>query len=77
MNPENLNKIIGINIKKYRIINNIKLKELSKLTGISLITLINIERNTINREITIQELYKISIVLNITVNKLLENNYDQ
>ena len=77
MNSENLNKIISDNIKKYRLLNNIEIKILSELTGIPFNTLENIEKNTIDREITILEIYKLSIILNISVNKLLESSYDK
>lgn len=76
MNSKKINKIISQNLKNYKTINNINSLELSQKTGISLQIIKNIEGNTMNREITILELYKISIVLNIPVNKLLENKYD-
>jgi DNA-binding Xre family transcriptional regulator len=77
MNYKELNKIISYNIKKYMNINNSSVSKLYKQTGIPLNILKKIENNTISREITIQEIHKISKSLNVTVNKLLENTYDQ
>lgn len=76
MNCNNINNTIAYNIRKYRKQNNISKEMLSKLTKIPLNVLNEIEDNTINREITIDEIYKISIILKTPVNKLLET-YDQ
>lgn len=76
MNCDNINNTIAYNIRKYRKQNNISKEMLSKLTKIPLNVLNEIEDNTINREITIDEIYKISIILKTPVNKLLET-YDQ
>lgn len=76
MNCNNINNTIAYNIRKYRKQNNISKEMLSKLTKIPLNVLNEIEDNTINREITIDEVYKISIILKTPVNKLLET-YDQ
>lgn len=76
MNCNNINNTIAYNIRKYRKQNNISKEMLSKLTKIPLNVLDEIEDNTINREITIDEIYKISIILKTPVNKLLET-YDQ
>ena len=76
MNCNNINNTIAYNIRKYRKQNNISKEMLSKLTKIPLNVLNEIEDNTINREITIYEIYKISIILKTPVNKLLET-YDQ
>lgn len=76
MNCDNINNTIAYNIRKYRKQNNISKEMLSKLTKIPLNVLDEIEDNTINREITIDEIYKISIILKTPVNKLLET-YDQ
>ena len=76
MNCNNINNTIAYNIRKYRKQNKISKEMLSKLTKIPLNVLNEIEDNTINREITIDEIYKISIILKTPVNKLLET-YDQ
>lgn len=76
MNCDNINNTIAYNIRKYRKQNNVSKEMLSKLTKIPLNVLNEIEDNTINREITIDEIYKISIILKTPVNKLLET-YDQ
>ena len=74
MNNNDINSIIANNIYKYRILQHISIKKLSELTKIPLTVLNDIESNTINREVTIDEIYKISIILKTPVNKLLENN---
>lgn len=74
MNNNNINSVIANNIRKYRKIQSISIEQLSELTKIPLTVLNDIESNTINREITIDEIYKISIILKTPVNKLLENN---
>lgn len=74
MNNNNINDVIAHNIRKYRKIQSISIEQLSELTKIPLTVLNDIESNTINREITIDEIYKISIILKTPVNKLLENN---
>ena len=76
MNCNNINNTIAYNIRKYRKQNNISKEMLSKLTKIPLNVLNEIEDNIINREITIDEIYKISIILKTPVNKLLET-YDK
>lgn len=76
MNCNNINNTIAYNIRKYRKQNNLSKEMLSKLTKIPLNVLNEIEDNAINREITIDEVYKISIILKTPVNKLLET-YDQ
>ena len=76
MNCDNINNTIADNIRKYRKQNNISKEMLSKFTKIPLNVLNEIEDNAINREITIDEIYKISIILKTPVNKLLET-YDQ
>lgn len=74
MNCNNLNYVVSNNIRKYRKLQNISINKLSELTKIPIYVLNEIESKTNNREITIDEIYKISIILKTPVNKLLENN---
>lgn len=74
MNCNNLNYVVANNIHKYRKLQNISINKLSELTKIPIYVLNEIESKTNNREITIDEIYKISIILKTPVNKLLENN---
>ncbi len=74
MNCNNLNYVVANNIRKYRKLQNISINKLSELTKIPIYVLNEIESKTNNREITIDEIYKISIILKTPVNKLLENN---
>ena len=74
MNCNNLNYVVANNIRKYRKLQNISINKLSELTKIPIYVLNEIESKTNNREITIDEIYKISIILKTPVNKLVENN---
>ena len=74
MNCNNLNYVVANNIRKYRKLQNISINKLSELTKIPIYVLNEIESKTNNREITIDEIYKISVILKTPVNKLLENN---
>ena len=72
-----LNKKIGKNIKKYRFlhnINNSKLtqKDLASRIGVSTSLIGSLESNKVSQGISIYNLYKISKVLNVSINKLLE-----
>ena len=74
MSEESLHKIIGKNIKKYRNLNNEKLtqKELAKKIHVCTSLIGSLESNKINQGISVYNLYKISKVLNISINKLFE-----
>ena len=74
MNCNNLNYVVANNIRKYRKLQNISINKLSELTKIPIYVLNEIESKTNNREITIDEIYKISVILKTPVNKLWENN---
>ena len=70
-----LNKIIGKNIKKYRSLSNEKLtqKELAKKVGVCTSLIGSLESNKINQGISIYNLYKISKVLKVPIENLLQN----
>jgi len=77
MTEKELNKKVGRNIKKYRILHNInngKLtqKELSSKIGVSVSLIGAIESNKSSQGISIYNLYKISEVLKISINKFFE-----
>lgn len=69
-------KIIGHNIRKYRTINNMSIEKLSKLINLSPEYLKKIENQKIDISISINSLYKISIILKVPFNKFLEYNND-
>jgi len=77
MTEKELNKKVGENIKKYRLlynINNGKLtqKDLANKIGVSISLIGVLESNKSTQGISIYNLYKISEVFNIPINKLLE-----
>lgn len=79
MNQEKLNKIIGKNIKKYRrntFINGKKVtqEKLAELINVSVSLISNLESNKCKTGISINNLYKISIVLDTPISKFLEDN---
>lgn len=79
MNEDDLIKIIGLNIKKYRLLynkNNKKLtiEKLSKLTNLSITYIYNLENQNITTTISINNLYKIATVLEVPISKFFENN---
>ena len=74
MIEQQLYKTIGKNIKKYRKENNEKLtqKELAKKVGVCTSLIGSLESNKISQGISIYNLYKISKILNVPINKFLE-----
>ena len=66
-----INKIVSNNIKKYRKERGISQNSLSSSIGISINKYILIEENKIKIEIPV--LYKISIVLDISIDKFFNN----
>lgn len=81
MEEKELNKIIGKNIKKYRnkcFINGKKLSQetLAEIINVSVSLISNIESNKSDKGISLTNLYKISVVLNVPINKLFEVNND-
>lgn len=79
MEQEKLNKIIGKNIKYYRsktFIDGKKLtqEKLAELINVSVSLISNLESNKSKKGISINNLYKISIVLNTPISKFMEDN---
>ena len=79
MEQDRLNKIIGKNIKKYRKITIIEGKKLTQeklaeLINVSVSVISNVESNKSKKGISITNLYKISVVLNIPISKFMEED---
>jgi len=78
MTQEKLNEIVGRNIKKYRLIYNqnhkdkITQEKLAEAIGSSVSLISNLESNKINQGISITNLYKISIILNVPINEFFK-----
>ena len=79
MEQDRLNEIIGKNIKKYRKITIIEGKKLTQeklaeLINVSVSLISNVESNKSKKGISITNLYKISVVLNIPISKFMEED---
>lgn len=79
MEQDRLNKIIGKNIKKYRkitILDEKKLtqEKLAELINVSVSLISNLESNKSKKGISITNLYKISVVLNVPISKFMEED---
>lgn len=79
MEQDRLNKIIGKNIKKYRkitIVDGEKLtqEKLAELINVSVSLISNLESNKSKKGISITNLYKISVVLNVPISKFMEED---
>lgn len=82
MSEDELIKIIGRNIKKYRKIysqtkEEMSITKLSKLTNLSPSHIISLENQNKNSTISIMTLYKIASVLDVPLNKFLEQDNDR
>jgi len=75
MTEQEIYKRIGKNIKKYRNLNNKKLtqKELAKKVGVCTSLIGSLESNKTNQGISVYNLYKISKVLKVPIENLLQN----
>ena len=81
MNQEKLNYIIGKNIKKYRNLYNkngqkMTQEKLAELINVSVSHISSLESNKTKKGISISNLYKISLVLGVSIEKLLEDKDD-
>ncbi len=77
MSEERLNYIIGKNIKKYRKLYNNKnmrmtQEKLAELINVSVSHISSLESNKTKKGISISNLYKISIVLEVPIHELME-----
>lgn len=66
--------MIGKNVKKYRNIRNITQEKLAELIDVSTSLISNLECNKVNQGISINTLYKISIVLDVPISKFMESD---
>ncbi len=71
-NPE-IYKTVGRNIKKYRELKNISLEDLSKYADIKKDFLEKFENASLDLAISIDELYKISVILTVSINQFFED----
>ncbi len=79
MNQDRLNYIIGKNIKKYRKLYknkdfNMTQEKLAELINVSVSHISSLESNKTKKGISISNLYKISIVLNVPIHKFMEDD---
>lgn len=78
MTEDSLNRLIGKNIKKYRLLyntshkNKITQEDLAEIINVSTSFISLLESNKSNKGISISNLYKISIVLETPISKFLE-----
>lgn len=80
MNQEELNNIIGKNIKKYRLAyknEKITQEKLAELINVSVSLISSMESSKTKKGISINNLYKISIVLDIPISKFFEDNDEE
>lgn len=82
MELNELNTIIGKNIKKYRNLYNknygkMTQENLAEIINVSVSLISNLESNKIIKGISITNLYKISIVLKVPISKFFEDENDE
>lgn len=83
MTKKELNKIIGKNIKKYRLLynkknnSNLTQERLAEMIDVSVSLISNIESLKSYSGISIPVLYKISIVLDTPINLFFEDNNEK
>lgn len=79
MTENELNSIIGKNIKKYRKLYSEKYEvitqeQLAEIINVSVSLISSLESNKTNKGISINNLYKISIVLKTPINNFFESD---
>ncbi len=78
MNKQELNKLIGKNIKKYRLLYNTKNKnkitqaKLSEMLSVHMSLIAALESDNSTQGISIYNLYQISKILNVRIDKFFE-----
>ena len=80
MNQDKLNDIIGKNIKKYRLEykdEKITQEKLAELINVSVSLISSLESNKTKKGISINNLYKISLVLNVPIDKFFEEDNER
>lgn len=78
MNKKELNRIVGKNIKKYRLIYNkryglLTQEDLAEAINVSVSLISSLESNKTEKGISINNLYKISVVLKTPISKFFED----
>ena len=77
MDQEKLNKLVGKNIKKYRLLTIVNGKsmtqeQLAELVNVSVSLISSLESNKTKKGISIPNLYRISKVIKTPINKFFE-----
>ena len=77
MTEESINKKVGKNIRKYRLlysanIKNMTQRELAEKIGVSVSLISGLESDNVRQGISIYNLYKISKVLDVPIEKFFE-----
>lgn len=68
------NRIIGLNIMYYRKLKNYTRKQLAQEVDISMAYMAKIESGTVSKSVSLTILSKISSILNVSIDKLLQKN---
>ena len=82
MNQDELDIIIGKNVKKYRKLYNktygkMTKEDLDEIINVSVSLISNLESSSVIKGISINNLYKISIVLRVPISKFFEDDNDE
>ena len=82
MNQDELDIIIGKNVKKYRKLYNktygkMTQEDLAEIINVSVLLISNLESSSVIKGISINNLYKISIVLRVPISKFFEDDNDE
>ena len=68
------NRIIGLNIIYYRKLKNYTRKQLAQEVDISMAYMAKIESGAVSKSVSLTVLSKISNILNVSIDKLLQKN---
>ena len=80
MNKQELNKLIGKNVKKYRLLYNTKNKnkltqaKLSEILDVHMSLIAALESSNSTQGLSIYNLYQISKILNVRIDKFFEGD---
>ena len=80
MNKQELNKLIGKNVKKYRLLYNTKNKnkltqaKLSEMLSVHMSLIAALESSNSTQGLSIYNLYQISKILNVRIDKFFEGD---
>ena len=82
MNQDELAIIIGKNVKKYRklytnMYGKMTQEDLAEIINVSVSLISNLESSSVIKGISINNLYKISIVLRVPISKFFEDDNDE